>query len=107
MSDKAIPRDKFHDYVPRIGAIADAWAYNEGHGRTKIFERLVDHAKRGWLSAEWVDGAYHALLQGKHLEFHYDPKTRTTGWLAGNSPEHVREVLQAAKKNGFKMRSKE
>lgn len=104
--DKSIDSKDMPDYEPRIEAIASAWAYNEGGGKEAIFSRLIDHAKKGWLSSEWVNGAYEAILNRKHLEFHYDKKSKTSVWLAGSSPEQVRETLKKAVKNGFNMRMK-
>jgi hypothetical protein len=103
IEDKSIKPEELETYSERIGAIASAWAYNEGGGREKLFDRMIDHARRGWLSREWVDGAYGAILKGKHLEFHYDPKSNISGWLAGDSPEQVREMLRTVKRKGFKV----
>lgn len=104
--EQKIPSEKMQEYIPRLEAIASAWAYNEGTGKENILSRLIDHAERGWLSSDWVNGAYAAILDKKHLEFYYDAKQKTTIWIAGKSPEQVRSTLRKAIKNGFNLREK-
>lgn len=110
MAERTIAPEEMKDYIPRIEAIASAWAYNEGNTysrRKEHLDRLLDHAERGWITADWIDGAYHALLSGKHLEFSYDKKAKAHMWLAGKNREQVIKTLMAIEENGFSIKRKE